>query len=49
LPEHPAFRDIAVRLGYQKASDLEQDLEVRMTRIRSTYERVMSEIDRDGD
>jgi glutamine synthetase adenylyltransferase len=49
LPEHPAFRDIAVRLGYQEAADLEQDLEVQMTNIRSAYERIMSEIDRDGD
>ena len=49
LPEHPAFRDIAVRLGYQEAADLEQDLEVRAISIRSTYERIMSEVDRDGD
>ncbi|HMG72443.1 MAG TPA: hypothetical protein VK582_03000, partial [Pyrinomonadaceae bacterium] len=49
LPEHPAFRDIAVRLGYQEAANLDQELGARMTGIRNTYERIMSEIDRDGD
>ncbi len=48
LPEHPAFRDIAASLGYPGAADLEQDLRERMTSIRDAYERIMSEIDQDG-
>jgi glutamate-ammonia-ligase adenylyltransferase len=48
LPEQPAFRDIAVRLGYQEAAELEQDLGERMSNIRGTYERIMREADRDG-
>jgi glutamate-ammonia-ligase adenylyltransferase len=41
LPEHPAFRDIARRLGYGAAADLTLELDTRMTGIRSSYERVM--------
>ena len=50
LPEHPAFRDIARRLGYDDAAGLEQDLRAHMISIRSAYERIMhSERDQDGD
>ncbi len=49
LPEHPAFRDIAARLGYDKVTDLTRELSERMTGIRSAYERITrTETDRDG-
>jgi glutamate-ammonia-ligase adenylyltransferase len=48
LPDHPAFRDIAVRLGYRQAANLELDLSERMANIRSAYKRIMSETGRDG-
>jgi [glutamine synthetase] adenylyltransferase / [glutamine synthetase]-adenylyl-L-tyrosine phosphorylase len=41
LPEHPAFRDIAQRLGYEDANELTRDLSGGMTSIRSAYERIM--------
>jgi glutamate-ammonia-ligase adenylyltransferase len=48
-PEHPAFRDIARRLGYDAAAELTKDLNLRMGEIRRAYERIMhSEADRDG-
>jgi glutamate-ammonia-ligase adenylyltransferase len=48
-PEHPAFRDIARRLGYDAAAELTRELKLRMGRIRSAYDRIMrSEVDRDG-
>ena len=50
LPEHPAFRDIARRLGYDDAAGLERNLRAHMISIRSAYERIMhSERDQDGD
>lgn len=49
LPEHPAFRDIAVRLGYDHVEELARELRMRLTGIRSAYERIMrTETDRDG-
>jgi [glutamine synthetase] adenylyltransferase / [glutamine synthetase]-adenylyl-L-tyrosine phosphorylase len=49
LTEHPAFRDIAVRLGYDNVVDLTRELSLRMTGIRSAYERTLRiETDRDG-
>jgi glutamine synthetase adenylyltransferase len=48
-PEHPAFRDIARRLGYDAAAELTKELNLRMREIRSAYERIMgSEVDRSG-
>ncbi len=50
LPRHPAFRDIARRLGYDDAAELTQELAVRMTGIRKAYERILRpEADRDGE
>ncbi len=49
-PEHPAFRDLARRLGYDGAAELVKELKVRMTGIRGAYETIMRfEADRDGD
>jgi glutamate-ammonia-ligase adenylyltransferase len=49
-PEHPAFRDIARRLGYDDAAGLMKELSSHMTSIRRAYERIMrSEADRDGE
>ena len=48
-PEHPAFRDIARRLGYDAAAELTKELNLRMREIRRAYERIMgSEADRSG-
>jgi [glutamine synthetase] adenylyltransferase / [glutamine synthetase]-adenylyl-L-tyrosine phosphorylase len=48
-PEHPAFRDIARRLGYDAAAELTKELNLRMAEIRRAYQRIMnSEVDRDG-
>jgi hypothetical protein len=41
LPEHPAFRDIALRLGYDTAS-LTEDLTLRMSDIRKAYKHIMT-------
>jgi glutamate-ammonia-ligase adenylyltransferase len=50
LPEHPAFRDIARRLGYGEVADLTVELETRMTGIRRSYERIMRvETERDAE
>jgi glutamate-ammonia-ligase adenylyltransferase len=49
LPEHPASRDIARRLGYDTAAELTQELTARMTGIRTAYDRILHpEADRDG-
>jgi [glutamine synthetase] adenylyltransferase / [glutamine synthetase]-adenylyl-L-tyrosine phosphorylase len=49
LPEHPASRDIARRLGYDAAAELTQELTARMTGIRTAYNRILRpEADRDG-
>jgi glutamate-ammonia-ligase adenylyltransferase len=49
LPEHPASRDIARRLGYDTAAELTQELTARMTGIRTAYDRILRpEADRDG-
>jgi glutamate-ammonia-ligase adenylyltransferase len=42
LPQHPAFRDIARRLGYEDAAELARELSVSMTKIRGAYERIMT-------
>jgi glutamate-ammonia-ligase adenylyltransferase len=42
LPEHPAFRDIASRLGYDDAAELTRELSAAMAGIRSAYERIMN-------
>lgn len=48
-PEHPAFGDIARRLGYDAAAELKKELNLRMAEIRGAYERIMrSEGERDG-
>lgn len=48
-PEHPAFGDIARRLGFDAATELEKELNLRMAEIRKAYERIMrSEGERDG-
>ncbi|HSP62667.1 MAG TPA: hypothetical protein VLQ90_06775, partial [Pyrinomonadaceae bacterium] len=48
-PAHPAFRDIARRLGYVAAAELTKELNLRMREIRGAYERIMqSEVDRNG-
>ena len=48
-PEHPAFRDIARRLGYPAAAELTKELHVRMAGIRRAYEGIMGpEVERDG-
>ena len=41
LPEHPAFRDIAQRLGYDSAK-LTEKVTLRMSDIRKAYERIMT-------
>jgi glutamine synthetase adenylyltransferase len=41
LPEHPAFRDIAQRLGYDSAK-LTEKVALRMSDIRKAYERIMT-------
>jgi [glutamine synthetase] adenylyltransferase / [glutamine synthetase]-adenylyl-L-tyrosine phosphorylase len=41
LPGHPAFCDIARRLGYDDATELTQELAGRMTGIRKAYERIL--------
>ena len=41
LPEHPAFRDIAQRLGYD-AAKLTEKVTWRMSDIRKAYERIMT-------
>ena len=48
-PEHPAFRDIARRLGYVAAAELTKELYLRMAGIRRAYEGILgSEVDRNG-
>jgi hypothetical protein len=48
-PEHPAFRDLARRLGYDGAAELMKELSARMAGIRRAYESIMRfEADRDG-
>jgi glutamate-ammonia-ligase adenylyltransferase len=50
LPEHPASRDIARRLGYNAAAELMRELTARMTNIRTAYDRILrSEADRNGE
>jgi glutamate-ammonia-ligase adenylyltransferase len=41
LPDHPAFRDIARRLGYD-AAKLREEVIMRMSEIRKSYERIMT-------
>jgi glutamine synthetase adenylyltransferase len=41
LPEHPAFRDLATRLGYRDAALLSEELILRMANIRKAYEEIM--------
>jgi glutamate-ammonia-ligase adenylyltransferase len=41
LPQHPAFRDIARRLGYDDPTELTRELSENMTRIRGAYERII--------
>jgi glutamate-ammonia-ligase adenylyltransferase len=49
LPEHPAFRDISRRLGYDDAAELTRELSAKMLGIRGAYERIMGmETVRDG-
>ncbi len=50
LPEHPASRDIARRLGYDAAAELMRELAARMTNIRTAYDRILRpEADRNGE
>ncbi len=42
LPGHPAFQDIARRVGHDDAAKLTRELGVRMTGIRSAYERILA-------
>ena len=39
-PEHQAFGDIALRLGYATAEELSQELKTKMAEIRAAYERI---------
>lgn len=49
LPDHPASRDIARRLGYDAAAELTQELAARMAGIRTAYDRILPpEVDQDG-
>jgi glutamate-ammonia-ligase adenylyltransferase len=49
-PEHPAFRDLARRLGYDGAPELMKELTMRMSGIRRAYQSIMRfQADRDGD
>ena len=41
LPEQPAFRDIARRLGYDDATELTRELSAKMIGIRGAYERIL--------
>jgi len=48
-PEHPGFRDIARRLGYDDGAALTRELATRRAGIRGAYENIMrSEVVRDG-
>lgn len=50
LPERPAFRDIARRLGYDATAELVRELAARMTGIRTAYNRILRpEADRNGE
>jgi [glutamine synthetase] adenylyltransferase / [glutamine synthetase]-adenylyl-L-tyrosine phosphorylase len=42
-PEQPASRDIARRLGYREAADLNKELQIRMSDIRRAYEGIMGD------
>jgi glutamate-ammonia-ligase adenylyltransferase len=42
LPEHPAYRDIARRAGYEDPGELTRELSANMTGIRNAYARIMS-------
>jgi glutamate-ammonia-ligase adenylyltransferase len=49
LPEHPAFRDIARRSGYEDAAELTRELSASMSEIRGAYTRIMrTGTERDG-
>ena len=49
LPEHPALRDIALRVGFDDAAELTRQLSASMSGIRSAYERVLrTGSERDG-
>jgi glutamate-ammonia-ligase adenylyltransferase len=49
LPEHPAFRDIARRAGYEDAAELTRELSANMSEIRGAYTRIMrTGTERDG-
>jgi glutamate-ammonia-ligase adenylyltransferase len=49
LPEHPAFLDIARRIGFEEAADLTRALSTSMIGIRSAYARIMNTgTERDG-
>jgi glutamate-ammonia-ligase adenylyltransferase len=49
LPEHPALRDIALRVGFDDAAELTRQLSASMSGIRGAYERVLSTgSERDG-
>jgi glutamate-ammonia-ligase adenylyltransferase len=49
-PDRPAFRDIARRLGYDRAADLMKELSARMTGIRRAFDSIMNfEATRDGE
>lgn len=50
LPGHPAFSDIARRLGFDDAAQLTDELVGSMTDIRSAYERILRpEVEQDGE
>jgi [glutamine synthetase] adenylyltransferase / [glutamine synthetase]-adenylyl-L-tyrosine phosphorylase len=42
LPEHPAYRDIARRAGYEDPGEITRELSANMTGIRNAYARIMS-------
>ncbi len=49
LPEHPAFRDIARRAGFEDATALTKKLSSSMTAIRSAYSQIVNRgSERDG-
>src|SRR5262249_18550744 len=41
-PDHPAARDIAKKLGFVSAAQLNETLKERMSEIRAAYDRILS-------
>ena len=42
-PNHPTARDVATRMGFESAHDLQQTLADQMTTIRAAYKRILGQ------